>query len=74
MMEFKIGDEVQYNESKTRFVITCIEKDGRLAGIGADGIAFVDKNPDRWHKTGRYFREALDLMNALKRAEGGEDA
>lgn len=73
MTDFKIGDEVQYNESKTRFVITCVEEDGQLAGIGANGIAFVDKNPDKWHKTGRYFREALDLMNALKLAGGDGD-
>ena len=73
MADFKIGDEVQYNESKTRFVITCVEKDGQLAGIGVNGIAFVDKNPDKWHKTGRYFREALDLMNALKLAGGDGD-
>lgn len=69
---FKIGDEVQFNGSATRFVITCVDEDGKLGGIGADGIAFVDKNPDRWHKTGRYFREALDLMDALRFAKGGD--
>lgn len=69
---FKIGDEVQFDSTKTRFVITYVGTDGKLAGIGADGIAFVDKNPDRWHRTGRYFREALDLMDALRFAKGGD--
>ena len=72
----KVGDEVQYipeggriiNRSfrKPRFVITSVSHDGSLNGIGKDGIAFCDKNPARWHKTGRHFVEAEKLMKALE--------
>ena len=66
MDKFKIGDEVQFIERPTtKFVLTCVDKDGKLAGIGYDGVAFVDKNPDKWKKTGRYFKEAVSLMNAI---------
>ena len=67
---FKIGDEVQFDSTKTRFVITYVGTDRKLAGIGMDGIAFVDKIPGKWHKTGRFFPEAVALMDALKR--GGD--
>lgn len=68
---FKIGDEVEFNYSAVRFVVTYIDPlDGKLAGIGADGIGFVDKIPGKWHKTGRFFPEAVALMDALKR--GGD--
>ena len=66
MEKFKIGDEVQFIERpKTKFVLTCVDKDGQLAGIGYDGIAFVDKNPAKWEKTGRHFPEAEVLMKAI---------
>lgn len=68
MSEFKIGDEVRFYEPPlTKFVVTCVDPDGRLAGIGADGIGFFDKNPDKWVKTGRYFPEAKALMDALNK-------
>lgn len=64
---FKIGEEVQYITNPTaRFVVTHIDKDGLISGIGLDGIAFVDKNPRRWERTGRYFRQAEELMDELK--------
>ena len=68
---FRVGDEVQYiwvdgRIMKTRFVITSISHDGSLNGIGKDGIAFCDKNPARWRKTGRHFVEAEKLMEALE--------
>ena len=73
---FHVGDEVQYileggriiNRSfgKSRFVITSFSYDGSLNGIGKDGIAFCDKNPARWRKTGRHFVEAEKLMKALE--------
>ena len=68
MNKFKIGDEVHFKEPPlTRFVVTFVDKDGKLAGIGADGICFVEKNPDKWVKTGRYFPEAKALMDALRK-------
>lgn len=64
---FKIGEEVQYITNPTsKFIVTYIDKDGLISGIGLDGIAFVDKNPRRWERTGRYFRQAEELMGALK--------
>ena len=71
---FHVGDEVQYiledgRIMKTRFVITSFSYDGSLNGIGKDGVAFCDKNPARWHKTGRHFVEAEKLMKALLRSE-----
>ena len=68
---FHVGDEVQYiledgRIMAPRFVITSISYNGTLNGIGKDGIAFCDKNPAKWHKTGRYFVEAENLMNALE--------
>ena len=67
----KVGDEVQYILGNGRimkpcFVITSFSYDGSLNGIGKDGIAFCDKNPARWHKTGRHFVEAEKLMKALE--------
>ncbi len=69
--EFRVGDEVQFilddgRIMKPRFVITSFEHDDNLNGIGLDGIAFCDKNPARWHKTGRHFVEAEYLMKALE--------
>lgn len=70
MTKFKIGDEVMfYNNDAVKFVITCIHKDGSLAGIGRDGIAFVDKNPEKWVKTGKFFPEAVEFINALNDGE-----
>lgn len=68
---FHVGDEVQHvledgRIMKPRFVITSISYDGSLNGIGKDGIAFCDKNPARWCKTGRHFVEAEKLMKALE--------
>ena len=68
---FHVGDEVQYmledgRIMKTRFVITSFSCNGSLNGIGKDGIAFCDKNPARWRKTGRHFVEAEKLMKALE--------
>ena len=68
---FHVGDEVQYIREdgrimKTRFVITSFSHGGLLNGIGKDGIAFCDKNPARWRKTGRHFVEAEKLMKALE--------
>ena len=63
---FAKGHEVQYFGKGTTFVITSIGKDGTLNGIGKDGVAFCDKNPDRWYKTGAYYKEAVSLMNAIK--------
>ena len=70
---FHIGDEVQYTLvledgriMKPRFVITSFSNDGLLNGIGKNGIAFCDKNPARWRKTGRHFVEAEKLMKALE--------
>lgn len=68
---FDVGDEVQYIPAdgrvvKPRFVITSFSRDGSLNGIGKDGIAFCDKNPARWCKTGRHFVEAEKLMKALE--------
>ena len=51
---------------ETRFVITSVNHSGLLNGIGEDGIAFCDKNPARWRKTGRHFVEAEKLMKALE--------
>ena len=65
MDNFSVGDEVKYFIRDVTFVITNIGKDGTLNGIGADGIAFCDKNPDKWIKTGRHFKEAEELMKAL---------
>lgn len=62
---FLVGDEVQFEGKGKKFVITSIGTDGTLNGIGKDGIAFCDKNPDKWHKTGAYYKEAVDLMKAL---------
>jgi len=67
---FHVGDEVQHIDEdgrimETRFVITSISYDGSLNGIGKYGIAICDKNPARWHKTGRHFDEAEKLMKAL---------
>lgn len=69
--DFHVGDEVQFilddgRIMKPRFVITSFSYDGTLNGIGKDGIAFCDKNPARWHKTGRHFVEAEMLMKALE--------
>ena len=71
MDEFHVGDEVQFISKDggimaTRFVITSIFYDGTLNGIGKDGVAFCDKNPARWRKTGRHFVEAEKLMKALE--------
>lgn len=67
MNKFKVGDEVQFiKQPDTKFVVTCVGKDGFLSGIGVDGVAFVDKNPENWEHTGRYFHLAVDLMNAIK--------
>lgn len=66
--EFMIGDEVEYNSIATiprTFVITSV-KDGKIAGVGPDGIAFIDKDISRWHKTGRFYPEAVALMTAMK--------
>lgn len=60
-----IGDEVQYIGNETRFVITSIDKDGHLNGIGLNGVAFCDKNPEMWVKTGRHFVEAELLIDAM---------
>ena len=65
MNNFTVGDEVQYLERPTKFVVTSINEDGTINGIGIDGVAFCDKNPERWQKTGRHFKEAEDLMKAL---------
>jgi uncharacterized protein YodC (DUF2158 family) len=65
MNNFSVGDEVQFLESSTKFVITSISQDGKLNGIGLDGVAFCGKNQERWQKTGRHFKEAEDLMKAL---------
>lgn len=68
MEEFEIGDEVIYfGISGTKFVVTHVGNDGFLSGIGKDGIAFCDKNPMIWTKTGRKFPEAKVLMDALRR-------
>lgn len=67
MNDFKIGDEVVFQDRPTKFVITNVDKDGSLDGIGANGIAFCDKKPERWSKTGRYFPEAKALMDALNK-------
>jgi len=69
--EFRVGDEVQFITDDgwirpARFVITSFGYDGTLNGIGKDGIAFCDKNPERWRKTGRHFIEAEELMKALE--------
>ena len=71
MDEFHVGDEVQFFSEDgrimaTRFVITSFSYDGTLNGIGKDGVAFCDKNPARWRKTGRRFVEAEKLMKALE--------
>ena len=66
--EFAVGDEVKYHSSSVCFIITSINKDGTLNGIGADGIAFCDKDQSKWIKTGRHFKEAEDLMDVLKRS------
>lgn len=66
MEEFEIGDEVIYlGLSGTKFVVMHVGNDGLLSGIGKDGIAFCDKAPMRWTKTGRKFPEAKALMDAL---------
>ena len=65
MDKFIVGDEVQYIGEPTKFVITSIGFDGKLNGIGLDGVAFCDKVSDKWKKTGRHFPEAEALMNAL---------
>ena len=68
MSNFKIGDEVRYKERPlSSFVITHIDAHGNICGIGRDGIAFVDKHPDRWEKTGRYFPEAKMLFDAMEK-------
>lgn len=65
---FEIGDEVIYSgQSGTTFVVTHIESDGKIGGIGKDGIAFCDKNPKNWSKTGRYFPEAKRFMKAINK-------
>lgn len=67
MNNFTVGDEVQYLERPTKFVVTSINEDGTINGIGIDGAAFCDKNPSKWQKTGRHFKEAEALMNALRK-------
>lgn len=73
--KFSVGDEVEYigddgRIMKPRFVIVSIDYDGTLNGVGSiDGYVFCDKNPARWHKTGRHFVEAEMLMKALKEVE-----
>ena len=67
MEDFKIGDEVIYSGRSRTFVITYIDYGGKLSGIGKDGIAFCDKNPKNWSKTGRCFPEAKQLMDALNK-------
>ena len=67
--KFKIGDEVQFQDRETKFVVMYIGKDGSLNGIGANGIAFCDKNPEKWHKTGMHYNEAVDLINAFKQKD-----
>ena len=66
MSKFKIGDEVQFiGRPESKFVVTCIGEDGFISGVGLDGVAFVDKNPIYWEYTGRYFKQAKDLMDAV---------
>ena len=67
MSDFRVGDEVIYRgSSAVKFVVTSISKNGSLNGIGADGVAFCDKNFSNWAKTGRHFVEAERLMEALQ--------
>ena len=70
MTEFRVGDEVQFEGKGTKFVITSINKDkhhnyGFLNGIGADGVAFCDKDYTHWKKTGRYFPEVAEFMEKI---------
>lgn len=69
MNRFKVGDEVVYKTTTTKFVITSIDENGNLNGIGLNGVAFCDKNKNNWKKTGRHFIEAERLMEALKKSE-----
>lgn len=68
IQNYRIGDEVQYDLSGRKFVVTCVNGP-YLSGIGKDGMLFADKNLKRWHKTGRYFPEAIALINALENDE-----
>lgn len=70
MNRFSVGDEVRFLGRGVRFVVTSINEDGTLNGIGLDGVAFCDKRSDKWKKTGRHFKEAEDLMRALKEQGG----
>ena len=63
--KFEIGDEVQFQDGETKFVVMYIGTDGSLNGIGANGIVFC-KNPEKWHKTGVHYDEAINLINAFK--------
>ena len=74
MSTFQIGDEVRYKERKlSPFVIAYICKEGDIIGVGRDGVAFVDKHPDRWEKTGRYFPEAKMLFDAIENRKDESD-
>ena len=76
MSKFKVGDEVRYKGKGTTFVITSINDNksdtyGYLNGIGADGVAFCDKDSKYWEKTGRYFPEVANFMKKIE--QSGKD-
>lgn len=62
--EVRVGDEVQFESSEKRFVITRIQ-DGLISGFSADGNQFCDKNPKKWVKTGRHF-PIEDLLGQME--------
>lgn len=64
----RVGDEVQFESSEKRFVITEISN-GLISGFAADGSQFCDKNAEKWKPTGRHF----PIADLLKQMEGGNE-
>lgn len=54
--ELRIGDEVQYHGSGKCFVVTHIEKNGMIGGIGPNGFCFATKNHQKDRPDGRGLR------------------
>lgn len=65
----RVGDEVQFESSDARFVVTSIDN-GLISGFSATGSQFCDKNPDKWFKTGRHFPIA-DLLEQMEAPDEG---
>lgn len=63
-----VGDEVRFYLGDSKFVVTSIDPlTNSISGIGAKGIAFVDKKADNWNRTGRHFDLMERAMQEIER-------